>query len=393
MIETVFVISFMLVAYIYVLYPLLLLLVSRFQGLRDVPALQPDQDPSITIVVAAFNEQSVIEQKIRNLMALDSPRESYQVLVTSDASDDATDAIVATLVDEFGADRLQLLANPQRRGKTGAINSAMQQVTTELTVFTDANVLLAKDTLTQVRDAFAHPKVGGVAGHLLTTNPHTNQATRSSSLYWRYEEFIKAAESRTGSTMGADGGIFAIRTELFSPLPEYVLDDFCTSMGVIFRGYRLVYCPEVVGQEKVAEQSAEEFSRKVRIANRSYNSFRFLRPSLRKMRAPDQWKFLSHKLLRWYTTPLLFLCLVSNFAWVFSGDAPWAVGLFLLTQVAAYTLATLSWRGLLKGPQVLQHVGGAAHYFCLANIATFLGILQSYRGQRTAFWSSATSGR
>jgi cellulose synthase/poly-beta-1,6-N-acetylglucosamine synthase-like glycosyltransferase len=392
MTETVFVGSLMLLAYIYVLYPLVLMLMSRFQPPRN-SLVPPDEDPSITIVVAAFNEERVIEQKLRNLMALDYPRNAYRVLVTSDASDDATDAIVAKLAEEFGTDRLQLLANPQRRGKTGAINSAMTQVTTEFTVFTDANVLLAGDTLAKVRDALAHENVGGVAGHLLTTNPDTNEATRSSSLYWRYEEFIKAAESGTGSTMGADGGIFAIRTELFSPLPEYVLDDFCTSMGVIFRGYRLVYSPDVVGHEKVAEQSAEEFSRKVRIANRSYNSFRFLGPSLRRMRAVDQWKFLSHKLLRWYSTPLLLLCLVSNLVWVGAGDAPGAVRLFLLAQVAAYTLAALSWRGLLPGPRIVKRLGGAAHYFCLANIATFLGILQSYRGRKTAFWSSATSGR
>ncbi len=393
MTEAIFIVSSVLVAYIYVLYPLLLLLISRLRGSRKEPAPCPGRELSITIVVAAFNEERVIEEKVRNLMALDYPRDAYRVLVTSDASDDATDAIVATLIAEFGEDRLQLLANPRRRGKTAAINSAMQRVTTGLTVFTDANVLLANDALQKVRDAFAHENVGGVAGHLLTTNPETNEATRSSSLYWRYEEFIKATETRTGSTMGADGGIFAIRTALFSPLPEYVLDDFCTSMGVIFRGYRLVYSPDVVGREKVAEKSAEEFSRKVRIANRSYNSFRFLRPSLRRVRALDRWKFFSHKVLRWYSAPLLCVCLLSNLVWVCAGDSPLVVRLFLLAQIVAYTLAALSWRGLLRGPQTLQRIGGAAHYFCLANIATFLGILQSLRGQKTAFWSSATSGR
>lgn len=393
MTEAIFVGSTLLIIYIYLLYPLLLVLVGRVQSPESCCS-QDTLDPlSITVVVAAHNEERVIEEKLRNLMALDYPHRAYHVLVSSDGSADATDSIVTSLAAEFGADRLQLLANPQRRGKTAAINSAMQQVSSELAVFTDANVLLASDALQRVGETFANADIGGVCGHLLATNPDTNEATRSSSLYWQYEEFIKEAESLSGSTMGADGGIFAIRTELYSQLPAHVLDDFCTSMGVIFRGYRLVYSSDIVGHEKVAEKSVEEFSRKVRIANRSYNSFRFLRPSLCKMGIADRWKFLSHKLLRWYSTPLLIICFVSNLAWAWSGGAPWWANVFLLLQAAAYALAALSWRNVLTGPGIIGRVGGAAHYFCLANIATILGIVQSYRGRKTAFWSSATSGR
>lgn len=393
MTEAIFLVSTLLIIYIYLLYPLLLVLIGRLHPPVSYSRLAVPDEPSVTIVVAAYNEERVIEEKVRNLMTLDYPRDAYQVLVSSDGSEDATDSIVMSLAAEFGTDRLQLLANPQRRGKTAAINQAMQKVRSELTVFTDANVTLASDALQRICETFADTDVGGVAGHLLSTNPETNEATRSSSLYWQYEEFIKEAESLSGSTMGADGGIFAIRTVLYSQLPEHVLDDFCTSMGVVFSGYRLVYSSDIVGREKVAEKSAEEFSRKVRIANRSYNSFRFLRPGLRKMGIADRWKFLSHKLLRWYSAPLLIICFFSNLAWVWSGDAPWPAKVFLLLQAAAYALAALSWRGILTGPGIIGRAGGAAHYFCLANIATLLGILQSYRGRKTAFWSSATSGR
>jgi poly-beta-1,6-N-acetyl-D-glucosamine synthase len=393
--KTLFFLSAILLGYIYAGYPLLLLAINRFRATssQQFGAKSDTKPPSISVIVAAFNEEAVIEEKVHNLMSLDYPPESYRVIISSDASSDATENIVAKLVQQYGDSRLHLIANPNRTGKTGAINSAMSHVTSDITVFTDANAMLEADSLEQVKTVLADMTIGGVAGHLRSTNANANEATQSSSLYWRYEEFIKHQESASGSTMGADGGVFAIRSDLFRPLAEHVLDDFCTSMGVIFQGFRLVYSPRVVGREKVAEVASEEYSRKIRIANRSYNSYRYVRASIAGLSLIDRWKFFSHKLLRWYSFPLLVICFLANVGWVIQqGTTGWAV-LFLMLQIVLYVLAALSWRGFSLSPPVLSSLAGAACYFTMANLATFVGILRSYKGTKTAFWSSTQSGR
>jgi len=381
--------------YIYLGYPIILFLFNRLSGRQSVFAGDvPLADlPSITVVVAAFNEESVIEEKIHNLMSLDYPKDRYRIVVSSDASSDKTDIIVAYLSRRFGDNSVLLVANKERRGKTGAINSAMALVTSGITVFTDANVMLDKNALHSIARIFSDSTVGGVAGHLKSSNAGANETTQASSLYWRYEEFIKAQESLCGSTMGADGGIFAIRSELFSPLPEHVLDDFCTSMRVIFEGYDLIYSPDLIGSEKVAELGSEEFARKVRIANRSYNSFRYLQSEIFDMSPAHLWKFISHKLLRWYSFPLLVICLIANAVWAGSEDflsISWAC---LTAQLGLYGLAACAWKGVSPGPVILNRISGAAYYFIMANIAAFIGVIQSYTGIKIAVWSSAKSGR
>src|SRR5690606_1724720 len=132
--------------------------------------------------------------------------------------------------------KVKLHVVENRLGKTNAINEAMQSIGASITVFTDANVLLDRSALRFINADFSDNTIGGVAGQLSYTNHDVNDAAASNGLYWQYEEFIKEAESRTGSIMGADGSIFAIRTKLCQKLPIYVLDDFCTSMGIVMTG-------------------------------------------------------------------------------------------------------------------------------------------------------------
>jgi len=395
MFQHVFFLAAFMILYIYVLYPLILFTAGKIIGKQKptIREIEDNQLPEISIVVAAHNEEDVIEEKIENLMALEYPEDRYAVIVVSDSSSDRTEEIVSRLIELHGESRLTLFVNSPRKGKTGAINTAMQHRKGMLTVFTDANVFLSSDSLKNLALLFQQPEIGGIAGQLCSTNIDSSDAAASSGLYWRYEEFIKLGESRLGSTMGADGGIFAIRSELFKPLPEHVLDDFCTSMGVIFQGFKLKFSPEVRGYEKVAEVKSEEFARKVRIANRSYNSYRHVKGSVWSMPVIEQWKFFSHKLLRWYSSFFLVACLLSNIFWWLEGEAFSLAAFALSAQLLIYLAACWSWLDFSMGEGKLAKFAAVAQYFLMANVATTMGIIQSYGGIRTTFWNSASSGR
>ena len=372
--------------YIYFGYPALMWIISRF-GKKETGIKTSDiQTRQVTMLVPAFNEEKVISGKIDNCLSLDYPPELLDILVISDASDDRTDEIVSTYTTAH-PDRVSLLRMPERGGKTAGINAAMRVVTSEITVFTDANVTLHKDAITGVITALSDERVGGVAGHLSYVNGSASDSASGNGLYWRYEEFIKRCESTNGSMMGADGSIFAIKSSLYRSLPKHVMDDFCTSMGIVIAGHTFSFDASIRAFEKSAEKSSEEFQRKVRIANRSHNSFLVLNP-LRKLGVFDTWKFVSHKLARWYSFVFLAICLGSNLA-IALYNSHLFYSFLLIIQFAGYALAIAkSLFPALKLPFL-----NAWYYFVMANTANAIGISQSWMGQKTIIWQPAISGR
>lgn len=372
--------------YIYFGYPALIWMISRFGKKRPSPKASHLQTPRVTLLVPAFNEERVIGGKLDNCLSLDYPAELLDILVISDASDDRTDEFVSTYTTAH-PNRVRLLRMPERGGKTAGINAAMQLVTSEITVFTDANVTLNTDAIAEVVRALSDERVGGVAGHLCYVNESASDSASGNGLYWRYEEFIKRCEGTNGSMMGADGSIFAIKSSLYRPLPEHVMDDFCTSMGIVMRGHQFLFAPSIRAFEKSAEKSSEEFQRKVRIANRSHNSFRSLSP-IGKLGAFDTWKFVSHKLARWYSFIFLAICLGSNLSIALTESHPF-YAYALIVQLAGYALAIAkSLFPALKLPLL-----NAWYYFVMANTANAIGVSQSWMGKKTIVWQPAISGR
>jgi biofilm PGA synthesis N-glycosyltransferase PgaC len=388
---TIFVISMVTLTYIYFLFPALLIIFARLKK-NDVNKNIGNHDLSIVIVIPAHNEESVIRNKIENHLALDYPTNKYRMLVISDTSTDATSAITREYVTKF-PNRVVLFEVFDGLGKTNAINKALANIDCDILVFSDANVYLKSDALLQIEKCYSNKYVGGVAGQLIYTNDDLEGAAQSNGLYWRYEELIKKSESLSGSMMGADGSIFSIRRTLLRELPLHVLDDFCSSMGVINQGYELKFDDSIIAYEKGAESTAEEFTRKVRISNRSYNSYRYLRPELlKKMSAFNLWKLYSHKVLRWYSLLFMLSALISNFLLaVNEGDIFWTVAFFV--QTAFYIMAFLSWFGQFPKIPIISKVATIAEYFTMANVAAGIGIFQSLAGKRTVVWKKAQSTR
>lgn len=387
----IFFISVFILLYIYVFFPLIIYIFGAVKK-EYVNTTFTANDKSIVIVVPAHNEESVISKKIENHLALDYDKASYKILVISDTSTDQTVSITKSYIEKYPG-RVELFEVSDGLGKTNAINKALAGVECDFLVFSDANVYLKKDALLQISKCYKDDEVGGVAGQLIYTNDELEGTAQSNGLYWKYEEMIKKSESLSGSMMGADGSIFSIRTSLLRELPVHVLDDFCSSMGVINQGYKLKFDDTIVAYEKGAESTAEEFPRKIRISNRSYNSYKHLRSEcLNTLSLFNLWKLYSHKVLRWYSLLFMVLALVSN-VYLAIFESGYLFKVTLIAQVSFYIMAVLSWFEKLPKVPVVSKIAVIAEYFTMANIAAGIGILQSITGKKTVTWKKANSTR
>ena len=365
-----------LVVYVYVGYPLLLALVGRMHAR---PARREAIEPSVTLLISAFNEADVIAEKLRNSLSLDYPADRLQILVISDASDDETDAIV-----ESFAPRAELLRMADRGGKTLGLNAAVPRARGDIIVFSDANAMYARDVLRQLVANFADPAVGAVVGESTYTKPEV-ESERTEGLYWRYETAIKRLESRIGSVVGGDGAIYAIRRALYVPMRADALSDFVNPLQIVRGGHRCIYEPLARSYEEAAKDFQREFRRKVRIVNRAWRALMMLRPLLNPLRYGFfAFELISHKLLRWLVPLFLAGALVTNLFLL--GSAP-IYTLTLVAQLALYALALLGYT--LRHRERMPSILSVPYYFCLVNVASALGIFEAYRGKTYATWSTA----
>lgn len=378
--------SFSLLFYVYVFFPSIMYLMKNYykECYLDVESYK-----TINVVIPAHNEEKIIAKKLENHMALQY-RGEFIITVLCDSCDDETVDIVKRYSVSHPS-TIKYFIVEGKKGKTHAINSLMPNVTSDITVFSDANVMLDKMALENVNRALQSDRVGGVAGQLSYVNSDEGGAAASNGLYWRYEEMIKAGEAKCGSLMGADGSIFAIRSSLYRKHPMHVLDDFSTSMGIVIQGYEFKFDENIKAFEKGAEEDSEELQRKIRISNRSYNSYLALRKDIiSKLKMYDLVKFYSHKVLRWYSFIFMLFALISSvFLSFYSG-----LGIFLfLSQFTFYLIAVAHYRGLLSSFPRLRKVSNVIYYFTMANYAAMKGIFQSLNGEKITVWNKAESTR
>lgn len=249
-----------LVFYAYIGYPLTLFITVN---LFPKPVAQQDITPEVSVLICAYNEDEVIEEKIINSLAIDYPPEKLKIVIASDGSDDRTNEIVQRYVKNH--EQLILHAYPDRGGKITVINRTVPKLESEIIVFSDANTMYQADAVRKLVRKFHDPGVGGVSADVILENDSTRFG-EGESAYYRYERWIQKNESFTGSIVGADGGMYAIRRELFqAPSNNVILDDLVISMNVVAQGYRLVYDRLAVGYEKNTISSENEFMRRSRV--------------------------------------------------------------------------------------------------------------------------------
>lgn len=364
----------LLAAHPFVTYPLSLRLLPR-RPLR--PQDGAPRPPSFSVLVCAHNEARVIRDKAANLLALKERVPDLEILVYDDASADGTGEILR------GYPGITVVSAPARTGKTPGMNRLASMARGEILVFSDANVTVEPEALDAIARCFADPEVGCVCGHLIYLNPGDSVTAATGAGYWALEERIKQLESDTGSVMGADGSLFAVRKALHRPVPEDLIDDIHVSFGVLFQGHRVVRAPDARAFEKTATDAGDEFRRKVRISCQAFNIHRRLWPQLRRLGWIDLYKYLSHKFLRWLT--IYSLALAGLF--LFAGTvalAGWAMALGL---AGAGTAALALGHALKVGParKLVDALG--------AFVATGLGVVYSLRGREFRTWTPAASVR
>jgi len=387
--EYLFWLSFILLIYVYFLYPLIVSALGEKNKVTLSEKCGDFSDLSITIVVPAHNEESVIEEKILNHLKLKFDGD-WMIHILCDSCSDGTVSIVEKYVDIY-PDKIAFTEVSGGLGKANAINTLMPEISSDIVVFSDANVMLDEHSLNYVADTLSNEVIGGVAGQLTYVNESKGGAAESNGMYWRYEEFLKEKESNAGSLMGADGSIFAIKRELYRKLPIHVLDDFCTSMGVIVQGYQLKFDSRIKAYEKGAEKNSEEYSRKIRISNRSYNSYRFMRPELRaKLSVFDLWKLYSHKIFRWYSFVFMMITLVTS---LYLSINSTFYSSMLIGQVFFYLVVFLHWKNLISEGSKLFKISNICYYFFMVNCAAWIGIYQSLTGVKTIVWNKAETTR
>ncbi len=351
----------------YVFYPMSLLLLPR-KPIHEDPSRPV---PSATLVFCAYNEAASVPSKIENLRAIRAvaPEIKFACYV-----DQSTDNTLALLREH--PDLIDVTAAEERTGKAAGMARLAAAATTEIMIFTDANVLVEPDSAPRILNYFRDPEVGCVCGTLIYTNPQESATAGTNSAYWRLEELIKKREARTGSTMGADGSIFASRLAYYPEVPTHLLDDFIVSMSVVFAGLRMISASDVLAYERSAVASEDEFRRKRRIACRAYSSHRYLGPQLARMSLTNRYKYISHRFLRWYGAATGALTILFCVAFI---AVAWN---WIAAAVLCVAGAAVFWLSSKTRAPGLSHVYETAR----AIYAAGLGVYDAWRGRTYQRW-------
>jgi cellulose synthase/poly-beta-1,6-N-acetylglucosamine synthase-like glycosyltransferase len=338
----------------------------------------PQADLSCAICVCAYNEERGIERKVKNLLALRACEPSLEILVYVDGAVDRT----AQILQPY-ASQINLHIATERRGKTHGMNLLASKAQASILIFTDANVLMDLDCVGDFRRYFSDPEIGCVCGNLIYTNGGTSATASSGSAYWRFEEVIKKLEMESGSMIGADGSIFAIRRSLHVAPPDHIIDDMYVSLMILCGGHRVIQASDALAYEESVVSAREEFNRKIRIACQAFNVHRLLWPRLRKLDRITIYKYVSHKLVRWFTIYLLAMAVVAfEVALILAAHPRIAVALMVGGAVALLL-------GCISSVKPFAQITGIVAAFA----GTGLGVWRSIRGERYQTWTPAASIR
>ncbi len=376
-----------MVCYAYVGYGINLYLLMKarelIRGKRPVPVVAESDLPSLTLVVAAYNEEAVIGEKIRNSLGLIYPPDRLELLFVTDGSTDRTPLLVR------GFPQVKHLHAPARRGKVHAVHRAMELVDTDIVVFTDANALLNREALLLIARHFTDPEVGAVAGEKRVLAEAALDATAGEGIYWKYESTLKRWDAALYSVVGAAGELFSVRRSLYEQVPaDTILDDFMISMRIAAQGYRIVYEPDAYAAEQSSEDIGEELKRKIRIAAGGIQSVVRLRKLLNPFAFPLlSFQYIGHRVLRWTIAPLcLPVLLVLNMAICIAGGGA-VYSILLAGQLIFYLLALAGWLFERKAIRVKSFF--VPYYFCVMNYAVLAGMVRYIRGSQSAAWDKA----
>jgi biofilm PGA synthesis N-glycosyltransferase PgaC len=383
---TIFWISLGILFFCYMGYGMLLFLLNAagrlFRGRKKPVA---EELLPVTLIVAAYNEKDILEEKIHNTLAIDYPSDKLSIIFITDGSTDGSDAIIRNHPS------ITLMHQQERRGKLAAIKRAIQFVQTPVVVFSDANTILNRECIQKIVTHYTDPNTGGVAGEKkITGHKQVSAVGEAEGLYWKYESFLKKQDAGFYTVVGAAGELFSIRTHLFhAPDDSIILDDFIISMQVCLQGYSIAYEPGAFAVESPSASLREEGKRKLRISAGAYQSIGYLRSCLNFLKYPRLcFQYVSRRLLRWVVCPPMIIVLLLANAWIVAkqehvGFYTW----FLLAQSIFYFLALPGWLLVRSGKKA--GIFAIPFYFVFMNYCLVRGFIRFIKGKQTVLWEKS----
>lgn len=377
-----------LVVYTYVGYAIVLFLIVRLKRLfcprKELPTPTDDELPPLTLMICAYNEEEVVDEKMQNVRALDYPKDKLHIMWVTDGSNDRTNELLSAYPEAT------VVFSPERRGKTAALKHGMNELKTRYVAFTDANTMMNPESLRIIARQFSDPTVGCVSGEKRVAAKKLGEmAAEGEGLYWRYESALKKWDSELYSTMGAAGELYALDATLIHDVPdEALLDDFMLSMYIVCDGHRIAYTPDAYALEYGSANIQEESKRKRRIAAGGLQSIWWLRRLLWPLPQPVvTFQYISHRVLRWSLTPIaMIIMLVSNILLTIN-RAGTIYDIILIGQIVFYIMAFAGWlSGRIGHRNKLLYT---LYYFVFMNINVFRGMTYLRTHRKSGTWEKA----
>ncbi len=361
--------------YTYAGYPILVYAVSILFPKRIERA---EFEPSVTVLVTAYNEERDIRAKIENTLEIDYPKEKFEILVASDGSTDQTDNIVK----EFASEDVRLFRQEGRVGKTVTQNKAVEQAAGEIILFSDATTMYQPDVLRRMMPNFADQTIGCVAGKLIYVDDSRSNVGKGAKSYWNYETFIKESESRACSLIGASGCLYAVRKSAYQPMYAEACSDFLIATKIYEQGLRSVYESAAICTEETNRQTGKELKMRVRVISQTFTDLwrnrRMLNPFRSGFFAVE---LISHKLLR-YAAPLFLILIFFSTTTLAVSSKIFALA--FAVQIIFYAMAFVGW--LFEQGDKSIGIFAIPLYFVLTNLASLVGFYKFLSGERYARW-------
>ena len=363
-----------LLFYVYIGYPLLLAILGIF---FRRPRMKTGYTPSITVLIAAYNEETAIGRKIGETLALEYPGDKLEILVVSDGSTDRTDEIVESVADP----RVRLLRMRARGGKTNGQNEGVKHCRGEIVVFSDATAIYHTKALLYLASHYADPNVGAVSGRYKYFDPADSSPTGLGSVaFWNYENMIKLLQSRIGTLTGCSGCIYSVRRSNYVPLWSDACSDLVEPLCIVRNGYRVAFEDRALAYEETTKNAGQEFRMRVRVATRGMRGVLSVPQLLQPWRNGwTSFQLLSHKLLRWLVPLFLLLLLAGSAANLNIA----AFRLLFASQVLFYGVCLFN---LLFPVHERWKILGIPLFFCTLNAAALVSMLQVLRGNKFTTW-------
>lgn len=368
-------------------YGVLLFFIVKIKSLfkKPYPFKETEKLPSVSLLIAAYNEEDIIKDKIKNCLELDYPKSLLQIIFITDGSSDETPQIIKK------NQNVELLHEDNRAGKIAAIKRAMPHIKGEITVFTDANTFLNTTAIKELVKHYQNPKVGAVAGEkrILVEN-EADASAAGEGFYWKYESALKKWDYQLYSNVGAAGELFSIRTSLYQPVEsDTINDDHMIAMRIAEKGYVIAYEPNAYAMETGSADSKEELKRKVRIAAGGIQSVVRLKKSANPFHQPIlTFQYISHRVLRWILTPwLMILVFAVNILICIKYSQDWIYQLLLAGQILFY-LASLGGY-FLESKKIKIKILFIPFYFSMMNYAAIAGAIRYFKGKQSAAWEKS----